>query len=178
MVDSTSVDLKVLDELALPVMNQETDEVWIRKCLHYAEKNYDELLRIIKPTLNKKHGHLPNNIQQRLIDFQLNPLLYKAMASEIKEWKNDAEVIKKLGDFPNVPLIVIGRDKEHTIESELKTGIPLWELRVFEEKWTELITNQVQLSSKAELYFASKSGHSIFLDRPDIILDSIHRISI
>ncbi|MEH7351927.1 alpha/beta hydrolase [Gottfriedia acidiceleris] len=177
LVDSTSVELKELDNLNLPVIDNESDEEWIEKCLNYAKKDTEKLSETLKPTLNDKHCHFPIDIQQRLIDFQLNPLLYRAMASEIKEWKNDAEVIKKLGDFPNIPLIVIGRDKEFTIKTEMKTGIPLWELRIFEEKWSELITNQVKLSSKSELFFASNSGHSVFLDRPDLIIDCIKRIS-
>lgn len=177
LVDSTSVELEILDELDLPTINEETDEVWIEKCLNYATKDKEQLWKIIKPSLNDKHRQLPDVIQQKILDFQANPSLYKAMASEIKEWKNDAEVIKSLGDFPDVPLIVIGRDKEFTIKSEMNTGIPLWELRRFEEKWTELITNQVELSTEGELIFASNSGHSVFLDRPDILIECIHKIS-
>ncbi|PEJ59976.1 alpha/beta hydrolase [Bacillus sp. AFS002410] len=177
LVDSTSVDLKELDSLDLPILDEDTDEAWIEKCLNYATKEPKELKRIISPTLNNKLRNLPIKAQQRLLDFQVNPSLYKAMASEIKEWKKDADFIKKLGDFPSVPLIVIGRDKEFTIKSQLKTGIPLWELRTFEEKWSELIAEQAKLSSKGKLYFASNSGHSIFLDRPDIIIESIHRLT-
>nr|WP_256438987.1 alpha/beta hydrolase [Virgibacillus sp. MSJ-26] len=177
LVDSTSVELKVLDELDLPVINEETDEVWIEKCLNYATKDEEQLREIIKPSLNDKHHHFPDKIQQRILDFQVSPTLYKAMASEIKEWKNDAEVIKSLKDFPDVPLVVIGRDKEFTIKSEMSTGVPLWELRKFEEKWAELITNQVKLSTKGELLIASNSGHSVFLDRPDLLIECIHRIS-
>ncbi len=37
LVDSTSVDLKELDELDLPVLNEdETDEVWLEKCKSYS----------------------------------------------------------------------------------------------------------------------------------------------
>ncbi|WP_088011559.1 alpha/beta fold hydrolase [Gottfriedia acidiceleris] len=177
LVDSTSIELKELDNLNLPVIDQETDKDWIEKCLNYALKDLKQLSKILNPTLNDKHRQLPIDIQQRLLDFQINPSLYKAMASEIKEWKKDAEVIKNLGDFPDIPLIVIGRDKDFTIKSELKTGTPLWELRVFEDKWSQLITNQVKLSSKSELLFASNSGHSVFLDRPDLIIECVHRIS-
>lgn len=102
--------------------------------------------------------------------------MYKAMASEIKEWTKDAEVIISLGNFPDLPLIVIGRDKEYTIEIESNNGIPEWELREFEEKWEELISNQSKLSSNGELIFAAKSGHSVFLDRPDVVVDSVHKL--
>jgi pimeloyl-ACP methyl ester carboxylesterase len=176
LVDSTSVELKELEKLDIPVLNQDSDEMWIEKCLDYSTKDNQELSAIIQPSLNEKQRQFPKAIQQKLLDFQVNPLLYKAMASEIKEWTIDAEVIMSLGDFPDLPLIVIGRDKEYTIESESKNGIPKWELIEFEEKWTELITNQSKLSSKGELFFAANSGHSVFLDRPDLVIDCAHRM--
>jgi hypothetical protein len=48
-----------------------------------------------------------------------------------------------------------------------------WELRRFEEKWEELIREQATLSKKSELRFAKGSGHSVFLDRPDVLIDSV-----
>ncbi|UXH44019.1 alpha/beta hydrolase [Rossellomorea vietnamensis] len=176
LVDSTSVNLKELEKLDLPVLNQDTDESWIEKSLEYSTKSEQELLEILKPSLTEKQHQFSKAIQQKLLDFQVSPLLYKAMASEIKEWTKDAEVIRSLGDFPDVPLIVIGRDKEYTIQSELGNGIPEWELRVFEEKWEELITNQSKLSLKGELVFARHSGHSVFLERPDLIIDCLHKM--
>lgn len=176
LVDSTAIELKELEKLDLPVLNQETDEKWIEKSLDYSNKNEQELSEIIQPSLTEKQRQFPKTIQQKLLDFQVNPFLYKAMASEIKEWTNDAEVIRSLGDFPDVPLIVIGRDKEYTIQSEMDSGIPEWELRVIEEKWEELITNQSKLSLQGELVFASHSGHSVFLDRPDLIIKSVHKM--
>lgn len=142
LVDSTSVDLKELEKLHLPVLNQDTDEIWIEKSLAYSTKNKQELSEILKPSL----------------------------------WTKDAELIRSLGDFPDVPLIVIGRDKEYSIQSELENGISEWELQVFEEKWEELIINQSNLSLQGELVFASHSGHSVFLDRPDLIIDCVHKM--
>lgn len=177
LVDSTSVELKELEKLHLPVMNEDSDASWIERCLDYASKDKGELAEIIQPSLNEKHRHFPKAVQHHLLDFQVNPSLYKAMASEIKEWTKDAEVIVSLGDFPELPLIVIGRDKEYTMASESTNGIPQWELRVFEEKWSELIRNQSRLTSGGEFIIAEESGHSVFLDRPDLVIDCIHRIS-
>ena len=72
LVDSTSVDLKVLDELDIPVLNEgSTDEIWVEKCSSYSLMNQEELREIIKPTLTKKQKKLPFDVQQRLINFQI-----------------------------------------------------------------------------------------------------------
>lgn len=174
LVDSTSVDLKVLDELDIPVLNGgSTDEVWAEKCGSYSLMTQEELRKIINPTLTIKQKQFPLDVQQRLLDFQINPHLYKAMHSEITNWKKDADTIKNLGEFPNVPLIVIGRDKEHTIRLGTEDGLPEAELRLFEETWQELITDQVKLSQNSKLIVAKDASHSIHMDRPDILIESI-----
>jgi pimeloyl-ACP methyl ester carboxylesterase len=177
LIDSTSVDFNELNNLNLPALNKDSsDEVWLEKCKLYSKMNIEELRKIINPSLTEKQQQLPNAIQRRLIDFQINPTLYKAMYSEIKNWKKDAEIIKNLGDFPNIPLMVIGRDKEYSIKLDEEEGFPEWELRVYEDKWQELIINQANLSTKGELIFAEQASHLVYLDRPDIVIKAVNKI--
>ncbi len=179
LVDSTSIDLSILDQLNLSALDEDsTDEEWIEKCNLYSSMNRDELKKVINPSLTEKQRQFPLGIQERLMDFQVNPSLYKAMCSEIKHWKIDAEIIRSLGDFPDVPLVVIGRDKEYCIKIEAEGDFPEWEIRVYEEKWEELIIEQATLSSNSKLVFAEQSGHLIYLDRPDILIQSITDISL
>jgi len=177
LVDSTSVDLKELDELELPVIDDgETDDAWMKKCYTYSLLEQDKLREIINPSLTDKQKSLPLYVQQLLINFQLYPSLYKAMYSEIYNWKKDAELIKNLGYFPDIPLIVIGRDKEYNIQLGISEGLPEWEMRLLEDKWEELIVNQAKLCKNSELIFARESTHSIYTDRPDIIIEAINKL--
>lgn len=177
LVDSTSVNLRELDDLDLPVLDEdETDEIWLGKCYSYSLMKQEELKERVNPSLTEKQKQLPLDIQQRLINFQTTPSVYKTMYSEISNWKKDADVIKDLGNFPDIPLIVIGRDKEYNVKLGIMDGLPKCELRLLEEKWQELITNQSNLSNNSELIFAKGSSHSIYADRPDIIIESINKI--
>lgn len=177
LVDSTSVDLKVLDTLDLPVLNEDsTDEYWIEKCHAYSRMKREELSAIIKPALTEKQKRFPNDIQQRLLNFQINPDLYKAMHSEISNWKRDGTFIKNLEVYLDIPLIVISRDQEHCIKLGVMEGLPEWELKLFEGKWQELVRKQVNLTSNGKLVVARKSGHSVHMDRPDIIVQSIREM--
>nr|WP_188498358.1 alpha/beta hydrolase [Pullulanibacillus pueri] len=179
LVDSTSVDMNVLDDLNLPVLDEDsTDKVWLEKCKLYSSMNKEELRKILNPSLTNKQKKFPKAIQERLIEFQINPALYKAMHSEIENWKKDAEIIKNLGDFPSIPLIVIGRDKEYSIKLDVAEGLPEWELRVYEDKWHELIVSQSNLSTLSQLIFAEQASHLVYLDRPDIVIDAIQKLMI
>lgn len=177
LVDSTSEDLEILDMLNLPVLNEEsTDELWIQKCANYSLMEKETLNEIIRPSLNEKQKLLPIDIQQHLIDFQLKPELYKAMKSEVENWKNDALIIKNLGGINDIPIVIIGRDKDYNVQIGIEEGLPEWEIRLFEQTWQELIIKQAGLSHNSELLFAKHSSHSIYLDRPDILIQAINKV--
>ncbi|WP_252504038.1 alpha/beta fold hydrolase [Sporosarcina sp. Marseille-Q4943] len=177
LVDSTSEDLRELDELSLPVLNNDdTDKIWLEKCKSYSSMEKEQLKRLINPSIPEKLKSIPEKVQQRLLDFLVRPSLFKAMYSEISNWKKDAEMIKSIETTLNVPLIVLGRDKEFSIRLEMQDGLPEEELRVFEEKWEELITRQGNLSNDNKILFVNGSTHSIHIDRPDIVIQSISEI--
>ncbi|MEK5108787.1 alpha/beta hydrolase [Cytobacillus sp. FSL K6-0129] len=177
LVDSTSVDLQELDQLHLPVLDEdETDEDWLEKCNSYSSMEEEQLKRILNPTIPEELKSIPEEIQQRLLDFQIKPSLYKAMHSEISNWKQDAKIIKSLETTINVPLIVLGRDKEFNIKLGKQDGLPEGELIIFEEKWQELINRQVNLSNDSKIVFVRDASHSIHINRPGIIIQIISEI--
>lgn len=174
LVDSTSHDLEKLDTLDLPVLNQNSsDKEWLESCQTYANLNEKELSKIVQPILTENQKKLPLPVQERLIKFQQKPNLYKAMKSEIENWKADARVIKELVQFPDLPLLVIGRDKKFVIEQGVEEGLPKPELMLLENTWEQLIKEQAKLSKKSRLVFAEQSGHSVHLDRPDFMIAAI-----
>ncbi|MGE6415580.1 alpha/beta fold hydrolase [Planococcus kocurii] len=178
LVDSTSDGLEKLDTLDLPVLNQNSsDKAWLEDCQTYADLNEKELSRIIQPTLTENQKRLPLPVQERLIGFQQKPNLYKAMKSEVENWKADARMIKKLGHFPRTPLLVIGRDKEYVIQQGIEEGLPKSEIMLLEDTWEQLIKEQAKLSENSRLIFAEKSGHSVHLDRPDFIIAAIKEVT-
>ncbi|ANU10819.1 hypothetical protein BBH88_11110 [Planococcus antarcticus DSM 14505] len=82
LMDSTSEDLKRLDSLNLPVLNeQSSDEEWYEECSTYANLSGTALNRSNQSTLTENQKRLPSPTQERLIKFQRKPILYKAMRS-------------------------------------------------------------------------------------------------
>lgn len=177
LVDSTSEDLEMLDTLDLPILNENaSDDDWIEICSRYANQTEEELKKIVSSSLTHQQKKLPVAVQQNLVEFQQKPNLYKAMKSEVENWKMDAKTIKELGNFGNKSLHVIGRDKNHMVKIGIQEGLPEEELTLLEETWEQLIINQAQLSGASNLIFAEHAGHAIFLDRPDLIISVINKV--
>jgi pimeloyl-ACP methyl ester carboxylesterase len=120
LVDSTSVTLEELD-----VLDEEgSDDYWLEAYRAYSLMERSELKKIINPTLTRNQLNFPLEIQQRILDFQINPLMYKAMYLVVKNWKLDVQIVKTLNLFPNIPLMVIVRDKEYCIHLGVLEGLP------------------------------------------------------
>ncbi|HFJ9315769.1 alpha/beta hydrolase [Bacillus anthracis] len=171
LVDSTSMNLHRVDELHLPISDQtDSDDMWLQKYNTYSKMDVDMLFNELKPMLASQ--------SRQQIEFSTSPLLYKAAASELSEWKNCARSLKELYKTLKVPLIVIGRDPQHSIAQLIKGGMPIEEATQLEAMWQELIHEQVHLSIHSQYILAEHAGHGIENDRPDIITEAVHSLKI
>lgn len=170
LVDSTSMNLHRVDELHLPISDQtDSDDMWLQKYNTYSKMDVDMLSNELKPMLASQ--------SRQQIEFSTSPLLYKAAASELSEWKNCPRSLKELYKTLKVPLIVIGRDPQHSIAQLIK-GMPIEEATQLEAMWQELIHEQVHLSIHSQYILAEHAGHGIENDRPDIIIEAAHSLRI
>ncbi|MBB4826224.1 pimeloyl-ACP methyl ester carboxylesterase [Sporosarcina luteola] len=170
LVDSTSVNLHKLNQI--PLQDEEdSDEQWIEKCTAYSKLSPGQLLKELNPQIANNEKALSPLAQREIILCQTSPNLYKVMASEITSWESCASAIKQAGDFPDVPLLVIGRDPDYTIRSN--DEINQADAATIENVWQDLIHEQVELVSNSEYIQAECAGHSIHLDRPDLIIKAI-----
>lgn len=177
LVDSTSHDFSILDDIETPVMDRQySDDDWRTMCHSYAILSKEELVKVHQPELSLEQQGLSSDARARLKRFYQSPQLYKTMLEEESFWRDDAAIIKQMGTFSSIPLIVIGRDHEAMIQEGINGGVPESEIRLLEETWHELIHQQLSLSNQSELIIAENAGHQIHLQRQDIIIEAIHRI--
>ena len=71
--------------------------------------------------------------------------------------------------FPQVPVIVLVR----TDFSGAPPGFPEAELA---RLWNEMQVDQAGFSSRSELFLVQGARHYIYLDRPDVVIESIRRV--
>lgn len=179
LIDSTSVNLHKLEELDLPILDeQDSDKAWIEKCQKYSSMNKDELKKELKPELTLIQNELTEEIKKDILDFMINPNLYKAILSEIENWHEDAYGIRTMGDFPNIPLKILARDPNYSLELLLSEGIPYKEAIQLEDTWQQLIREQATLSEKSEIYIVNNASHSIHIDRSDFLIKTIREMVI
>ncbi|WP_291564854.1 MULTISPECIES: alpha/beta fold hydrolase [unclassified Clostridium] len=180
LVDSSSVDGYKFNELELPVSDEnESDEAYINLWTTYSKYTKEQLKDEIKPTLSKEELKLPYEIQQELLEFNIRPEFYRTQLSELIDLRNGGKEIKSAGKFPNVPLKILIRDPEYSINQIIETyRVPREEAERVEELWQRLSKELKELSNKSELIIVENSDHCINESRPDAVIAAIKELLI
>lgn len=79
---------------------------------------------------------------------------------------DSAEQVRTAGPFPNIPLVILTHG-----DSNKGPRLP-WS----EAVWQECQRHLQSLSPQSELVIAEQSGHDIYYDRPDLVIDAIRRV--
>lgn len=176
LVDSTSYNFQKLYDLTNPVMNSliSVDER-IKINLNNSQQTKEELQLKYTDMINEYKKILPTQDVRGFEEFMTNPRLYKVIANEFENFGESSKNIKTMGEFPQIPLIVIARDKEISIKSFTENDIPEEEAILYEHVWRELQIELSQLSSKGELVIAEGSDHQVHLDQPESVIQSLKR---
>ena len=174
LIDSTSFHFQKLYNLNIPVMNSLISlEKLVENNINTSKKSKAELERKFKNLIEEYNLNLPSKEAKKYKELITTPLFFKTKANEFENWGASSKCLKDMGKFPNIPLVVIARDKEVSVQSFIEHDIPNEEAVLYEEVWRELQIELSQMSSKGYLVIASGSDHDIHVDRPDIIIQCL-----
>lgn len=178
LVDSTSPNFKQLYNLDIPVMNSLISiDKMIESNRTSSSKSKEELLKTFQFVVEEQEKILPQSMVRNFKEFISNPLLFKKIAEEFANWEASSEIITEMSEFPNIPLLVMARDKELSATPFIEHGIPENEAVLYEQVWRNLQVELSKLSSKGKFIIAEKSDHEIHKDRPDIIIEELYKLS-
>lgn len=95
---------------------------------------------------------------------------------EFCNFEASANDIKNIEGFPNLPLIVIARDIDVSVEGLVKSDLPREEAIRYENVWRELQVELSNLSPQGKLVIADGSDHEVFLDKPQVIIECLNQL--
>ena len=84
--------------------------------------------------------------------------------------QDQVRVVKSLGD---VPLIVLARGPNSEQTRAMWSGLPDDVMNKLEQVWQDLQKDLAGLSSNSALIVATKAGHYIQNDEPQLVIDAI-----
>lgn len=180
LIDSNSVDEYKMDELRdkLPSFkNTFSKNKTINNWRGLSQKSKDELKTIISPKLFPEQMESTEEMQKCILDFQINPDMYSAMASELELMSQSGQKIKKHFKQLDIPLKVLGRDRALGIKWNVDMGIPEYEAVQFESLWSSLVREEANNSTKGQFMEVKGSKHSIYRTNPEVVVKAINDVT-
>ncbi|SDK26915.1 alpha/beta hydrolase [Sediminibacillus albus] len=174
LIDSTSVDSHLLDEVEIEGEDENSTEAWIQKCNWYSTLPPKQLEIEMKDWINGLQEVVPKNRHAQIKEYMSNPVMFEALGEELEEDPKFTKEIKEFGKLPDIPTIIIGRDPNVSINDMIvEEGISFQEAEKIENIWQTLIKDQTKLNDKVEYVLAKKAGHNIHTDNPVVIKNAI-----
>ncbi|MDP5272917.1 alpha/beta fold hydrolase [Chengkuizengella axinellae] len=174
LLDSTSPNFNRLYDLDIPIMNSliSIDQL-IQSNLDHSNKTKEELKEHYCVMIEESYNRISEYEANKFEAFISSPKLFQTVSEELRHWELSSEKIKRLSKFPNIPLTVIARDIETSVNAFIKYNIPEEEAREYERVWRELQIELAKLSNQGGIIIADRSDHEIHIDRPEIVIQSL-----
>lgn len=179
LIDSNSVDEHKMDELRhkLPSFRKmfpknKIIENWEKLSL----KGKEQLEILISPKLLPEQMIFTEEIQKRILRFQINPHMYSAMASELELMSQSGQEVKNCFRTSDFPLKVLARDRALAVKWYVDMGIPQDEAIKFEALWHSLVRVEAETSTKGQFMEVKGSKHSIYRTNPEIVVKAINEV--
>ncbi|EQB88441.1 hypothetical protein M918_24355 [Clostridium sp. BL8] len=174
LLDSTSFNYKQLYMLHTPVMNSliEIDKM-VESNIDSSKKSKEELRQQNRSIISAYENLISDEDMKAVEEFFTSAMLHKTIAEEFENWHIDSNEIRSIPEFPNIPLIVIARDNKVAEKEWIKYNILEKEAILYEDQWRKLQIELSRLSEQGRLVIAENSEHEIYLERPDIVINSL-----
>ncbi|MDO6655477.1 alpha/beta fold hydrolase [Anaerobacillus sp. 1_MG-2023] len=176
LVDSTSFDAYMLDEVEIEGEDGNSTEAWIEKCKTYSGLSKKHLQLEMADWVNELKEILPSISHKEVEKFMSNPTMFESLSEEL-EFDLLSRETNYYKAFPDTFTIVIGRDpKVSIIEMVESEGLHKSEAEDIENIWQNLIRNQTKLNSNTKYILAKESGHRVHLENPEVIKRAVDSI--
>ncbi|HEX2995014.1 MAG TPA: alpha/beta hydrolase [Anaerolineales bacterium] len=105
---------------------------------------------------------------------------YHYCTAMLDAYASSAQALSQTGiqyDFGDMPLIVLVRGKGMSASpDQLPSGITMETLEKTETVWNEIQAENAKMSTHSELIVAEESQHYIYVDQPELVVESIQRV--
>jgi pimeloyl-ACP methyl ester carboxylesterase len=111
----------------------------------------------------------PEAIRSMKRAFSCRSKVFRAHYEQWSVFPQSAAEVRKLGSLGDLPVVVIARDPKRSAKAD--ASVP-----AYEQRWQQQQQELLQLSSRATYMIAAGSGHSVPVDRPDVVVEGIRRV--
>jgi pimeloyl-ACP methyl ester carboxylesterase len=119
-------------------------------------------------------GQFPQleSVHKMVVARECRPEFFGAVEAEMDGANESSREVADSGTLGDIPLIVLSHDPN----AALGSSVPSASDQQVETVWTQMQRELTQLSSRGTQFVAKGSNHYIQIDRPDVVVDAVHRV--
>jgi len=119
---------------------------------------------------------LSKEFRDKMQYLQLQGKFIDAAFSELKNFAESADEVRRTGNLGDRPLVVLTAGKDLDTK-DLPKGVSVEEMREFRKTWmNDLQVRQARLSTRGKQIVVPDSTHMIPMERPDAVVNAIHEV--
>ena len=147
-----------------PVLNKNLPPLWVIRLA-----SNTGAVRLFMPSV---YPGISKNDSLNVVVNAYFPVSLPTVAEEFAYVRSLADEAAKISTFGDIPLIVItgtGESRKDDYPSEALA-------KTFDTLWGEMQTDLLKMSTRSRHVLASRSGHFIMLDQPEVVLEAIREL--
>lgn len=177
LLDATSPRLMEMEALETPFLNKHcSTQAMIEMNLGFSRAPEEDLIKMFHSSLKKKENELSDADFKAYKKTVLSPSYNSTIANELSKWGESGDDLKVKRKTFDLPIWIISRDKDQSIENYIKAGVPKDEAIISETHWRSLQEDLREYSSKSHFLVADGCDHMIHLEDPEFLVDIIKRM--
>lgn len=179
LVDSASPRLIELEKLDTPFLNEHCSiDAMILMNMKFSKKTKEEMIKLQEKSIIRNQKKLSADDFKEYKEFITSSIFNETVANEFSEWINDGEEIQKNKSVSNIPIKIICRDEQLSVDNWAKNGVPKIEAEIHERHWRILQEDLRTISNNSELIIARGCDHMIHIENPKVIYETLNSLNL
>lgn len=176
-LDPYTKDLDRFDNAQIPVydeyfsINRRMQSIKL-----YLDMSDAQFINVVNSMLKNLYNEMPEEIAFQLRVYQANKQFFQTISDEYYTFLENRNYFDNLPPFPDIPLIIINRDKQSMINLSKALKMPSSEAELVETLWQERTSAIAQNSKKSKVIETTNTDSNLHLSAKEIIFENIYNI--
>ncbi len=142
----------------------------------YLDMSDFQFINVMNSIMKNLYNDMPEEIAYQLRIYQANKQFFQTISDEYYTFLENRSYFDNLPPFPDIPLIIINRDKELMINLSKSLKLPQEEAELIENLWQKRTSSLANITIKSRVINTENTDSNLHLSAKDTIIDNVYDI--
>ncbi len=142
----------------------------------YLDMSDAQFINVMNSMMKNLYNDMSEDIAFQLRVYQANKQFFQTISDEYHTFLENRNYLDSLPTFPDIPFIIINRDKELMIKLSKSLKMPDNEAELIENLWQERTSSLAKISKQGKVINSKDTDSNLHLSDKEIIVEQIDMI--